>query len=405
MKNLRTILLIVALLWLTILPCPAQDQEPAETQSDHPGPPAMWEESEEEPSYVKVRASTAVGLAYTLPTATDDNDRRKQDQGEPNFTLRNTYIHFRGDIGKALVLLSLSAERIDETDANDDDRNNDDNAGRLVLGLDRATLGVTIHPALVIETGVIRLPWSWTSQAVWGLGLVANSAPRRYGLVEDSDLGLGFRGVFPEKVGGYHFAVYNGQDNVEPEDSTQKGTSLALYFAPFRPTGIAALSGFRFHVFGEYRGVDDPPGPELDRRISWAALLNYKLTPVEIGIEWMTTQFYYEDGAAPRNSGVGSGFVTVDLVWWAKVFARVDLRDPDLDQNGDKESTRRSLLSDNYLRSDEDGRMHVLTGAVFELGGNIAVAPFAETIFFQETDKGDPVPPTVTLSTSLQVRF
>ena len=375
------------------------------TPSDDDPQKQLWQSSEQQPNRLRIQGTTVISLLYLVPTVTEKDDPRHRQNNQPQFNLRNAYLRFQGDIGhNALVRMTLAGRPVRELDVNDDGNNDDPNSGYLAIVLDRASLSYEAHPMLNLEAGVIRLPWSWTSQDVWGLGLVANSSPRRYGMIQDSDLGVSLSGLFPYYIGTYHWAVYNGSANIHPERTPHKATSLSLTFVPFyhvtRYLKRLAVAGF-----GEYRKVDDRPGDSIDERISWASLLSYGIPPFSFGAEWMTSYRNYDQSRPLRASGVGSLFLSVQTSWWSQVFVRADVRDPDLAQNPGQKSSRESFITDRELDTDEDGRLYLIAGARFYMGGYISIAPWFESIFYQETYQGNPLAPSVAFTTSLYLRF
>lgn len=365
----------------------------------------IWMISEEKPDTIQVRASTVISLTYSLPTVTDDSDPRKKQNNTPEFNLRNAYLGFQGDIGhKSIVLFTLAGKRIRDTDVNDDQANDDPNSGQLAVSVDRASLFVSAHAAFNIEAGVIRLPWGRFSEDAWGMGIVADSASRRYGLVPDSDLGIGIKGLFPYHIGEYHWAIYNGEDRLQPESTPHKGTGLRLSFIPFYHLS-PILKKLGISGFGEFRKRNDPGGDAVNQQANWAVLTDYEISQVGMGAEWMTTYSYFDETKAPRTGGVGSVFLTLEPVWWSKVFIRADLRDPDLSQDHGRESSKNSVITGNPLPADRDGRYYLMTGAQFALGGRMAVAPWVECILYEERKNGRPVAPTVNLTASLYLSF
>lgn len=397
----------LAALVLTLSPTPVRAEDPPDrtVAPREPDNSALWNLTEAEPARVRAKASTVIALRYLLPTVTDPDDPRRDQNNQPEFNLRNAYLSFYGDIGHhALVRLTLSGRRVGELDVDDDGSNDDPDAGRLAIVLDRASLALSAHAALHVEAGVIRLPWSWASQDVWGLGIVANSAPRRYGMVEDSDLGVGLSGLFPLNLGGYHWAVYNGETRLHPERTPHKATGLKLGFRPFYHLH-PSLKSLYVAGFGEFRKISDRPGDAINQRVSWAAMIRYARAPLRLGAEWMTAHIQYDEDLAPRIGGVGSVFLIAETSWWSQVFVRSDVRDPDLSQDGGRDSSRNSLITGNPLPADADGRLYLIAGAQFSLGGYIRIAPWAEAIFYQETHDGASLAPTVSLNTSLALRF
>jgi hypothetical protein len=399
--------LIAALLLCSTTPWFAYAQEDNQGEPETEDQLAeLWKQTDQAPDRLRVRASTVVAASYMIPTATDENDPRTARDDSPELSLRNAYVWFAADLGhKSHVYLNLAGRRIRELDIDDDGTNDDPNAGRLAITMRRAVLSVAAHPAAQIEAGVIRLPWSSFSEEVWGFDSVADSASRRYGMVEDSDLGVSVRGLFPGRFGAYQWAFYNGERRIQPETSPHKATALRLSFAPFIRTSHSALRTIALSGFGEYRAVDNPPGDEIDNRVSWASMITWSLAPVGLGIEWFATHRYYDEGKAPRPSAVASVFASVDPTWWVSWFGRVDFRDPDLRQDPGIDSSRKSFIVDRTLDSDEDGRMYLLTGASFRIDGSIRLAPWIEAVFYQERSNSKPLPPTVALNTSLYLRF
>ena len=364
-----------------------------------------WNVTDTGQSRLRIKASTVISLYYLLPTITDKDDPRIDQNNQPEFNLRNAYIRFNSDIGGgAFVLMSLGGRRVGFLDINDDGDNDDPTYGQLSVVLDRASLYYFAHDAIKIEAGVIRLPWSFTSEDTWGFSIAASGAPRRYGMVEDSDLGVGLMGEFPLRIGSYHFAVYNGEKNVHPEGTSHKATSLKLSFRPLYHAG-AYFKSLMVSGFGEYRKVNDPPGDKIDTRVSWATLIFYGIAPVGFGVEWMTAHNFFDESRRPRVAGIGSAFMTVETSWWSNIFIRADVRDPDLSQKHSRKSTRKSFITQKYLRTDDDGRLYIMAGARFLLDGRISISPWVEGIFYQEVYHGKNIAPSVKVNTSLSLRF
>ncbi|MCZ7583566.1 MAG: hypothetical protein M5R36_09665 [Deltaproteobacteria bacterium] len=341
----------------------------------------------------RLSAAASIGAFWLAPTVSDARDRRHDNNNDIQGYLRGASLSLRADLARRLeARIGLASSRRSATDFDGDGVNDDPNAGRIVGAIGAAYVAWYVSPAFRVRAGLLPLPWSQWTTKTWGHSYAVSSGARRYGVTESYDLGVLVRGDFPLGLGGYEAAFVNGENDREPETNKGKAGHFVLRV---RPLPFGAFRGINLLGSVIHEVQDDPPGDEDHRRTAYSGLLFVPLWLLNFGAEGGVNMITASSSEAPRPSTYASAYVTTDAWRRVALFARADVRDPDIRDEHRRASSFSSFIEGASLRSDEDARLYTFLGGIYGLGGGVYLSPFVTGTFYQEQYGGEYLPPSV----------
>jgi len=127
-----------------------------------------------------------------------------------------------------------------------------------------------LHPAAIVEIGLIGTPWVPYEESLWKHRNISQSFVDRNKLDDSADAGVSLQGKLANGLVGYHLAAVNGRgfSDVGTTASTDKNIRLGIY--PVE--GLTVDLGYRFGYKGTRRVPDTVPSMEVTSTLSQAML-------------------------------------------------------------------------------------------------------------------------------------
>lgn len=184
--------------------------------------------------------------------------------------------------------------------------------------------------------GIMPTPYIDRYEKAWGYRYVEKTPSDRVKWDSSADAGLALLGNL-SKYGSYYAMVRNGEGYKHPENDSGKAAHFRLLLTPFQMSAatrnLQLTTAFRY----ERNQRQDPKITSMMAN----SLLSYKYMfnddwgiNLGAGFDWMTTETDI-DGDDAITGQIIHGYSVVYFPYNLALFARVDLYDPDLENDKD----------------------------------------------------------------------
>ena len=175
----------------------------------------------------------------------------------------------------------------------------------------------------------------------WGYRFIEKSPMDQYKFSSSADLGLGYYNKLGDKV---HFSVLitNGRGYKKSENDNYKKISGQIYYGDSK---IGADGNFNFGAIFSQESYDYTAGTETttESKVVFGGFGVYQFQTLKIGAEYDM----YSIGGSDISKNIISAYANFGIKKGLDVFARVDMYDPNKDNDGD--ATTNVIAGLNYV--------------------------------------------------------
>jgi hypothetical protein len=231
--------------------------------------------------------------------------------------------------------------------------------------------------------GIMNTPYIDRYEKAWGYRYVEKTPSDRVGWDASSDLGFAFLGEFPGGTGSYYGMLRNGEGYKNPEVDSGKGAHVRVVLTPFQ--GSEATKNLQLTSAYEYER-QQRQDPEITAQM-FNGLLSYKYMVnksfgfnLGAGYDWLNTATDV-DGEDAITSAIAHGYGVIYMPYHLALFGRVDLLDPDTENDED-------------THGYQDESTYILGGISIDPVKNISFALDVKTTMYTEEvvdDQGEDV--------------
>ncbi|MCZ7582989.1 MAG: hypothetical protein M5R36_06460 [Deltaproteobacteria bacterium] len=236
--------------------------------------------------------------------------------------------------------------------------------GRIELVFKNVLIEWRPFRALGFRAGLIPDAYIPAAEDAWTMRFVERVAAHRNGFMpNEADTGAAVFGDLPGGYGSYEAQVSNGEGYLRAEENRHKAGQARLTLRPF--PGSAGAGGLRLTGAARYVTNDNPPGPDLDRRVSAVGLVSYDREGFRTDASVFGRWSYFREGGDPFVSRGASAYVSWLSQFSVGPFARYDIVDPNASQDHAEVSLWNSRIGADDVPADEDINHFIWAGLLF----------------------------------------